>query len=167
MIKPIEMADWGRCRRAKIKRGVSGCNSIQGFVNLKKAEAISMNFDPTFNLDRMPTEAILWYGGINPRNLKEKVAIRIKEIIESEQDPFTGKPLGFVGLHTSLLKQVVEYIETGKVAPKQNGNRLTSRDVDLLAVVFERGIAGSKTPGEKDAIKALRKKVCPKAKAGA
>jgi hypothetical protein len=159
--KPIEMADWGKCRRSKIKKGVSGCNSIQGFVDLKKAETISMNFVDGINLDRMPTEAILTYDAIKTRSTKEKVALEIKKILESEVDPFTKKPLGFVGLHTRIVRDIIEFLETGNVSKKTSTQKqaLNQSEIEVLDFMRITAIKSSDTEERKLAIVSLYKKI--------
>jgi hypothetical protein len=152
---------YGKCRRNKINQKTSGCNSIEGMLEIKKAEDCNTKVKTdTFNLDEMSTQAILAFVRIKAHTVREKVFSIIKNAIVTDTDPFTHKPLGYCGITEPMVYDLIELTKTGKILPKAKpAVPLTSRDIDLLDVVKGRAMAGSKTDGEKVAIETLYKKI--------
>lgn len=154
-------SQYGICRRSKLARKASGCNSIEGLMEIKKAEDCNTKVKTdSFNLDEMSTQAILAFARIKSRQLREEIFAIIKHSIINDIDPVTKKPLGYTGITEPMVRDLIELKTTGKIAPKPpKKTHLTTRDIDLLDVIKARAIAASKTNGEKEAINALYRKI--------
>lgn len=163
MEKKYSRLPLGQCRRTKIKHKTSGCNSIEGLLELKKAEDCNDRVKTEdFNLDEMSTQAILAFMRIKSRNVRENVFTKIKAAIVTDTDPFTHKMLGFHSVTYPMVEDLIELVVTGKVAPKVKPLTIAPLTQDEITVLDElRKLALEKCKSEtgKDAVVSLIKKL--------
>jgi hypothetical protein len=153
---------FGLCRRSKIAKKASGCNSIDGMVRIKKAEDCNTRVKTdNFNLDEMSTYAILSFANLKSITTREKVFSIIKEAIIKDIDPFTKGPLGYSGVTQPMVNDLIGLVTTGKVSPKtkRKAMGLTTKEIDTLDNMRVISISASKTSEEREAILQLYKKI--------
>jgi len=130
--------------------------------NIAKVENLSTELfmKHSFNLNHMSTEAILVYIYIKDPALKLKVLKKMEIALKTDICPITGGKFGYYGLTERIMKDLVELCDTGGIAPKPRpAIPLSTRDIDMLAVMKSRAIAASKTDGERAAIASLHNKI--------
>lgn len=100
---------WGICRRNKIKTGTFSCNSIAGALEIQKVEIFNSKIATDgFNLDEISTKAIMTFIDL-PTRERDHVLEVIKEIVTTDTDIFTGRPLGVKGVTEKMARQVIAY----------------------------------------------------------
>jgi hypothetical protein len=151
----------GLCRRSKIKNKASGCNSIEGLLELKKAEDCNDRLKTVdFNFDEMSTQTILAFMKIKSHIVREKVFAIIKKAIITDTNPLTHRPLGFHSVTKPMLEDIIELVSTGKITPKPNPKvSLTQREIELLDFMRIHALNACKADNEKDNIVSLIKKI--------
>ena len=116
MKKPLTWRDrglhrfqWGICRRNKIKTGTFSCNSIDGALDIQKVEIFNSKISTDeFNLDEISTRAVMTFIDL-PTKERDHVIAVIKEIMTTDTDIFTGKPLGVKGVTEKMARQIVAH----------------------------------------------------------
>ena len=102
---------WGICRRNKIKTGTFSCNSINGAFDIQKAEIFNSKIATDgFNLDEISTKAIMTFIDL-PTIERDRVLEVIKEIVTTDTDILTGKPLGVKGVTEKMARQIIAYVK--------------------------------------------------------
>jgi len=92
------------------------CFHIKDMKQRMRAQAISKNIlaEYNLNLDEMATKTILKFDHIKDKKLKKNVLSKMKDIIQSEHDPWTGSALDYKGLTYPMLLGIIEWCKTGK-----------------------------------------------------
>jgi len=152
---------YGQCRRSKLSKKASGCNSIEGLVNIKEAEECNRKVKTEdFCLDEMSTQAILTYKSIKDISTRDKVFSVIKRSIVNDIDPFTNKQLGYRGVTNGMVEDLIELVTTGKIAPKPKpAIKLTQQEIELLDSMRICVMSKCKSEDERDKFLALYKKI--------
>jgi len=103
---------WGICRRNKIKTGTFSCNSIAGALEIQKVEIFNSKIATDgFNLDEISTKAIMTFIDL-PTIERDRVLEVIKEIVTTDTDIFTGRPLGVKGVTEKMARQIIAYVKS-------------------------------------------------------
>lgn len=154
---------YGVCRRSKLTKKASGCNSIDGLVDIQEAEACNRKIKTdTFSFDEMSTQAILAYKNIKEVATREKVFSIIKNSIVKDIDPLTDGPLGYRGVTERMVNDLIELVTTGKIAPKCKCKSLpvlSQSELELLDSMRICIMSKCKSEDEKDKFVALYKKI--------
>lgn len=108
---------WGICRRNKIKTGTFSCNSIGGALDIQKVEIFNSKIaTDDFNLDEISTKAIMTFIDL-PTKERDHVLAVIKEIVTTDTDIFTGRPLSVKGVTEKMARQIVAHVKINSRNP--------------------------------------------------
>jgi hypothetical protein len=111
--------------------------------DLREAEVVNTKVKTEdFNLDQVATEAILRFSRIKDRKLNQAVFAMIKTALRDDINPFTKAPLGRIPMPLSLVKDIMEYCETGAVTPKIPSKRvrLNQETVSIIKYLKQCGL---------------------------
>jgi hypothetical protein len=167
--KCIEREDHGCVRQHFIdilgRNPNSACLRRKNLRNMMAVQTLNMEVVEKygFSLNNVTTEAGMKYLHIKDPEIRQKVLMQIKQVIETDTDPFVDKQLARAGVTSVLVGKMIEFATTGEVKRRQKNHNdkvaLPSRDLDLLDVIIGRAIKLSKTDSEKTAIRDLVQKL--------
>lgn len=141
------------------------CLDFRNIQLIERAEAINDNAIEQYGVsfDEIPTGSINLYDAISDSSLKFKVFMKIKEILKTGKNPFTGKPLNRHGITIAMMGDIIELCQYGRVVTKNVNHvgatrfKLSVKEIDTLCKMAT--IAGRYHPGMKFEYDELCKKV--------
>jgi hypothetical protein len=129
----------GACRRAKIEKNREDpCNNTTTLKDNKKAELLNNQVKTdTFNLDRCSTPSLIYLLDEKSAKVKDGVLLILKQSMKTNVNPITKKKLNVNGITKPMMREMIEYVKTGKLSekPKMVTMQLSPEDVNIIIQV--------------------------------